>query len=169
MDFVSWKENFVPFSKKYRYLLLAIGLGIAMLLLPEPAKAEPAPQTARAAQAAAQQDLQMELSRILSRIEGAGTVSVLLAPAKGEETLYQMNEDLDTQADGRSVRRDTVIVNGENRLETGLIRQINPPSYQGAIVACQGADSPKIRLAIVQAVASVTGLGTDRITVLKLK
>lgn len=166
MDFVSWKENFVPFSKKYRYLLLAIGLGIAMLLLPEQAKAEPTPQTV---QAAAQQDLQMELSQILSRIEGAGTVSVLLAPAKGEETLYQLNEDLDTQADGRAVRRDTVIVNGENRLETGLIRQINPPSYQGAIVACQGADSPKIRLAIVQAVASVTGLGTDRITVLKLK
>lgn len=166
MDFVSWKENFVPFSKKYRYLLLAIGLGIAMLLLPEPAKAEPTPQTV---QAAAQQDLQMELSQILSRIEGAGTVSVLLAPAKGEETLYQLNEDLDTQADGRAVRRDTVIVNGENRMETGLIRQINPPSYQGAIVACQGADSPKIRLAIAQAVASVTGLGTDRITVLKLK
>lgn len=166
MDFVSWKENFVPFSKKYRYLLLAIGLGIAMLLLPEPAKAEPTPQTV---QAAARQDLQMELSQILSCIEGAGAVSVLLAPAKGEETLYQLNEDLDTQADGRAVRRDTVIVNGENRLETGLIRQINPPSYQGAIVACQGADSPKIRLAIVQAVASVTGLGTDRITVLKLK
>lgn len=166
MDFVSWKENFVPFSKKYRYILLVIGLGIALLLLPEPAKEPALPEKAAAAP---QQDLQTELAQMLSRIEGAGKAEVLLSPQKGEETLYQLNEDLSTQTDGRTVHRDTVIVNGENRQETGLVRQINPPSYQGAIVLCQGADSPKIRLAIVQAVASVTGLGADRITVLKMK
>lgn len=166
MDWMSWKENFGPFSKKYRYILLVIILGIAILLWPVPEREEPAPVKEAAVP---EQDLQTQLTQLLSRIEGAGKVAVLLAPAKGEETLYQLNEDLATQTDGRSVRKETVIVNAENRLETGLVRQVNPPSYQGAVVVCQGADSAAIRLAIVQAVASATGLGADCITVLKMK
>lgn len=43
------------------------------------------------------------------------------------------------------------------------------PTYQGAIVVCQGADDPGVKLALVQAVASVTGLGTDQITVVKMR
>ena len=43
------------------------------------------------------------------------------------------------------------------------------PVYQGAIILCQGADSPSVRLAITQAVSKVTGLPTDRIAVLKMK
>jgi hypothetical protein len=39
----------------------------------------------------------------------------------------------------------------------------------GAIVVCQGADSPSVKLAITQAVAKITGLGTDEICVLKMK
>jgi stage III sporulation protein AG len=63
---------------------------------------------------------------------------------------------------------DTVIVMDGNREETGLVKQVLPPVYRGAVIACQGADSANIRLAIVEAVKSVTGLSSDRITVLKM-
>ena len=63
----------------------------------------------------------------------------------------------------------TVIVTDSQRCESGLIRQINPAAYKGAIVVCQGADSSAVRLAITQAVAKITGLGTDNICVLKMK
>jgi len=36
-------------------------------------------------------------------------------------------------------------------------------------VVCQGADRAGVRLAVVDAVKSVTGLSSDRITVLKMK
>jgi hypothetical protein len=39
----------------------------------------------------------------------------------------------------------------------------------GAVIVCQGADKPVVRLAIVEAVADATGLSTDTITVLKMK
>ena len=39
----------------------------------------------------------------------------------------------------------------------------------GAIIVCQGGDSPTVRLNIVEAVSNVTGIGSDRITVLKMK
>ena len=55
------------------------------------------------------------------------------------------------------------------RNETGLVRQVNPPSYLGAVVVCQGGDDPRVQLDIVNAVSRITGLGADRISVLKMK
>ena len=39
----------------------------------------------------------------------------------------------------------------------------------GAIVVCQGGDNATVRLAIIEAVSNVTGLGADKISVLKMK
>ena len=51
-----------------------------------------------------------------------------------------------------------------------LVREvIEPALLRGAIVVCQGAENPKVALSVVQAVAAVTGLSTNRITVLKMK
>ena len=41
--------------------------------------------------------------------------------------------------------------------------------YRGALIVCAGADSPQVRLDLVNAVAGLTGLSTDRITVVKMK
>lgn len=42
-------------------------------------------------------------------------------------------------------------------------------SEEGAVVVCAGAASPQVRLDVTKAVMSYTGLGSDRITVLKMK
>ena len=56
-----------------------------------------------------------------------------------------------------------------SRNERGLVIRTDPPKYLGAVVLCQGADSSVVRLAVIDAVSKVTGLGTDRICVLKMK
>ena len=43
------------------------------------------------------------------------------------------------------------------------------PVYQGAVVVCEGAERAAVRLAIVEAVSSLTGLGSDKISVIKMK
>ena len=96
-------------------------------------------------------------------------VQVMLTLASGEETLYQTNEDYSIGDNTNTKRSDTVTVTDAQRNETGLIRQQNPPKYLGAIVVCNGADSPEVRLAVVEAVSKVTGLGADDISVLKMK
>ena len=111
------------------------------------------------------QTLQEQLSDLLSRMEGAGRVEVLLTLATGEETLYQTDGDRTSETE----RFDTVLVSDSGHNETGLIRQVNPPTYLGAVVLCQGADSSAVRLAITQAVANATGLGYHKITILKMK
>jgi len=115
------------------------------------------------------EDLQQKLSNLLSQMAGAGRVKVLLTEATGEQIFYQ--EDKDTSAGGQSqtTRTDTVIVTDGTHTQEGLIRQVNPPTYLGAVVLCQGADQPSVRLAITEAVANATGLGYHKITVLKMK
>ena len=107
--------------------------------------------------------MEERLEAILSDIEGAGTVRVLLTEDSGRQTLYQT----DVQSDDTRRTEDTVLVEDAERTETGLVRQTLEPKYRGAVVLCDGADSSTVRLAIVNAVACVTGLGADRICVLK--
>ena len=109
------------------------------------------------------------MSQILQSIEGAGQVQVMLSVATGEKTVYQTNRDTSTDDAGGSEKIDTVILTDSQRNESGLIKQIDPPAYLGAIVVCQGANNPSVKLAITQAVAKITGLRTDNICVLKMK
>ena len=166
MDWVAWKNTMAEFAKKYRYVLLVVLVGLVLLVLPE--EKEPVKQP-ESIQTEEKRNLQEDLAAILSQVAGAGKVEVLLTQATGEETIYQTDEDVSTGESTSDIRSDTVLVTGTDRSETGLIRQVNPPTYQGAIVLCQGADSAQVKLSIVEAVMSVTGLRSDCITVLKMK
>lgn len=113
--------------------------------------------------------LQDQLSTFLSQMAGAGKVQVLLTEAAGQQTIYQADKDTSTNDNSQMDRSDTVILTNSARDQEGLVCQVNPPIYLGAVVLCQGADQPSIRLAITEAVANATGLGYHKITILKMK
>lgn len=169
MDRSAIRDRISTLFKKYRYALLILLVGIIFMLIPqkketqsqEPAQTEQAP--------AAERDLQTSLEDILSRIEGAGRVEVLLTQAAGEEVIFQNDSDNSVSESGSDSGTKTVIVTDENRAEQPIVRQVMPPTYLGAVIVCQGGDSPAVQLAIVEAVSSATGLTADRITVLKMK
>ena len=165
MDQLNIRERVTELYKKYRYGILIVLLGIALMCLPSRNKTAADQVPAAANTVTEEQRLEVTLSGILSQIKGAGKVEVLLTEAKGAETMYQT----DTNTGSETQRQDTVIITDSERTQIGLVRQVNPPRYLGAIVVCQGADNAQVRLAIVQAVSSVTGLGADHITVLKMK
>ena len=147
-------ERLKSILMKYRYVLLVALAGLALMLLPAGTEeVEPAPAVAT------EVSLESRLETILSRIDGAGEVKVLLTEDRGGEVFYQTEGE-----DGK-----TVLISGADRSESGLVRTTQPPSYRGAVAICRGADSAAVRLAVVEAVANATGLGTDRITVLKMK
>lgn len=151
--------------KKYRYAILILMIGIVLMLLPERDGEKDAPQAVTETKEIHQISVSEELEKILSGIQGVGDVQVMLTVRNGEETLYQFNSELtDT-----SSKYTTVVITESGKKETGLIRQVNPPTYLGAIVICQGGDDPVVKLAVTEAVADITGLRTDCISVLKMK
>lgn len=42
-------------------------------------------------------------------------------------------------------------------------------STEGAVIACEGAENAQVRLCVINAVSAYTGLGSDKISVIKLK
>ena len=154
------KQRINALLRTYKYPILTVLAGLAILLLPTGGSdPEPAPQVVAPA------IMEERLETLLSGIEGAGTVQVLLTEESGRETLYQT----DVQSDESRRTEDTVLVEDAARTETGLVRQTLEPEYRGAVVLCDGAQSSAVKLAIVEAVSCVTGLGADRICVLKRK
>ena len=145
---------------KYKYPILVVLVGLGLLLLPTRETEIPSVSVETVREAS----LEQRLEELLAQIEGAGAVRVLLTEDVGRETVWQT----DVQSDADSVREDTVILEDSGRNETGLVRRTTEPSYRGAVILCQGADAPSVKLAIVEAVRCVTGLGADQISVQKM-
>ena len=152
---------------RYKYAALVLVIGIGLLLLPGNKKTQVTEQEAPKDPSILSIDADA-LSQILQSVDGAGKVQVMLSVAVGEKTVYQTDTDITVDGENGSTKTQTVIITDSQRNETGLISQINPPEYLGAIVVCEGADSSTVRLALTQAVAKITGLGSDKICVLKM-
>ena len=167
MEKILTNSKLLRFIEKYKYVALVLAVGIVLMLIPTGS------ETAKEAALPATEDrilsVEEKLTQILRQVKGAGEVQVLLTVASGEETIYQTNEDILQDEASFSSRADTVTITDSQRNEQGLIRQQNPPQYMGAIIVCQGGDQPTVRLAILDAVSKVTGLGADKISILKMK
>lgn len=167
MDIKSIGSKLIQFLKKYRYVVLVLAIGLVLMSLPDRKTTQ---QTATEDKpSASYADPTEELTQILSQIRGAGKVKLLLTIQAGEKTVYQTDRDTTSSDNSDSVRVETVVVTGSDRGQAGLVQQTIAPQYRGAIVVCQGADDDGVRLAVIEAVADATGLGTDRISVLKMK
>lgn len=167
MESPALKKKLRELMAKYKYALLVLLLGIGLMLLPSgntsssvsvETPPEPHPD-----------DLEIRLEQILSQISGAGKVDVLLTEKSGSETLYQLEGETDSDESSIHTRESVIIVEDTDNRESGLIRRVDPPNYLGAVIACQGADNPQVKLAIVESVRCVTGLGANQINVVKMK
>ena len=61
-----------------------------------------------------------------------------------------------------------MILSEGSAYDKAAVSAVRYPQFQGAVVVCQGADRPSVRLDIINAVSALTGLGSDRITVVKM-
>lgn len=159
--------------EKLKFPLLILLIGAVLMLLPGKKAAGESGSTKDFTEpTTAAYDCETRLEEILSQIQGAGKVKVMLTLAAGERTVYQQDSrtEQDTDDSGSSRRQEdtTVLISGGGS-EEAVIAQVLGPTYQGAVVVCHGADQPQVKLAVVQAVCSVTGLGADQVTVLKMK
>ena len=166
MEISQLKNKAHSLFTKYKYVAIILIAGIVLMLLPGGSKDE-APIKE---QTTIHIDVTLDevLSQMLSKVHGAGRVEVMLNVSQGEKTIYQVDEDLSEGDSSSSNQTQTVVLSDSQRNEFGLVQQINPPTYLGAIVLCQGADNPVVKLALVDAVSKITGLNANQISILKM-
>ena len=162
------REQAAQLLRKYRIPLLMFLLGVALALVPGKTKKTDAQQTT-AASADTAFDLsatQKQLEALLSAIDGAGRVRLMLTLSSGEQIIYQTDSRTVT-ASGSTTQ--TVFRQPGGSEKEPAVQSTVYPTYQGALVVCDGAERASVRLAVTQAVSSLTGLGSNKIAVVKMK
>ena len=142
---------------KNKYALVVLAIGLLLVLLPTGSKSPDTKQTGElTAPAFSIADEEGRLENQLSKIQGAGRVSVLLSVQGSASRELAESED------------GTLVVSENGKERVVELYYVNP-EYMGAIIVCDGANSADVRLAISKAVSDFTGLGTDRITVISME
>ena len=158
----------------HKYVLLVLLVGLVLLLLPTGEKAvEPPPDPEPESVRSEAEELEAKLASILSLVDGAGEVRVMLTQMTGGEQVFAS----DTQSSGTRTdteesfeeRQDTVVISAGSGVSTTVPVKYIYPEFRGAIVVAEGADSAAVRLTLTEAVAAVTGLPASSIQVIKMK
>lgn len=155
--------------KQFRFPALILLVGLILLMIPTAPAAEDPTEAAEPVLEVNRESTEARLERLLSQVDGAGSVSVMLTVARGEETVYQRDEVREQQGDSSAVTVTTVLASADTSQETPLEVTVHSPIYLGAVVVAEGGNVPSVRLDLVNAVSSLTGLGSDKITVIKMK
>ena len=156
---------------RYKYMLLVILVGTILLLLPTASEEKKALEitSVQAEEDFSVEALEEKLADTLSEIDGAGQVRVMLTVESGMKRIFAQDGSL--EQDGNTMQRETqtvVISSGSGTQETVLVQQVYP-AFQGALVVAAGGGDPAVRLKLTEAVAALTGLGADKISICKGK
>ncbi len=168
---MKWKEGGIDAAalwKKYRFVILVILAGVVLMLLPTNGgqhKEQPGEPAGRETFSLEREEERME--EVLSRIEGAGQLQLMLTLQRGSQLQLAEDSDLTAAADEQRTERSTVTLNRGSGVEDIVVTQQIYPVYQGAVLVCQGADRASVRLALMEAVCALTGLSSDKVSIVK--
>jgi stage III sporulation protein AG len=159
--------------KKFGALGLVVLTGLILLLWPKGAGPPAAPPRNAEEPVFKLAEMEMQLAGILSQITGAGRVEVLLTLKSDMEVVIAADTETRSRRSGTGGTLDSW--DDETRVKTVLagghpiVSKRIYPQFQGALIVCDGASDAKVHAAILDAVASLTGLRTDSVTVAQRK
>lgn len=111
-----------------------------------------------------EQNLEKRLEDLLTSVDGAGKVRVMLTLDCGDESVYATENKSSEKSDEKSY---VLIENdGENG---GLLLKVSQPQVRGVAVVCEGADSAKVKQEITGTLTVVLGISTNRVNIAKMK
>lgn len=163
------KEKWRDILKKYRFAALVALAGVVLMLLPGKKDSMPDAETAEG-ETFSLEETERRMAEVLGAMDGVGRVQVMLTLRSGE-TLSLAEDSSASQGSGGDVRRESQVltVNRGSGKQEVVVTQRMYPVYQGAVVVCQGAGDSRVRLTVIDAVSVLTGLSSDKISVVKWK
>ena len=125
-------------------------------------------------------ELEIKLEEILSKIQGVGEVKVFInysesneiIPMYNESTQTSNTEETDTSGGTRTIEetdsQKEIIYEESDGEKTVITQKVVEPQIEGAIITAKGAGSAEVKTSIIQAVEAVTGLATHKIQVFEM-
>ena len=173
MNKEGWKGLFRPENKKMRSnVLLALLLGILLLAAGRSfsdTEGKPADTLQTVVKETTDRETEQRMAEILSKIEGAGQVDVMLTYRQtGEKTIAQ-NETREENGESLRTERTAVLLEEDNGATVPVILMENSPAAEGVVIAAQGADQPAVAAALNQAAQALLDVPAHKVAVLKMK
>lgn len=178
IDFKGLSEAARKLVGKYKFVVIIAAAGIFLMLIPSFTGDPQKTADAVLLDHFDLQDYESKLEQILGLCRNVGRVRVMLTLDSTMESVYAQEKRNNTTRSGTGdvlgdVRSDSesslsIVSGGSGVTQPVTIKQIYP-RFSGALVVCDGADMATVRLEVVQAVASLTGLSSTKITIIKMK
>ena len=165
------KRKWLILNGTYKYVLIVVAAGILCLAWPSRSPTEPE-QQAPGASSMDLEAIQTEMEEILGAIQGVGELRLMLTVDTGTQRELAGDTSLSysgetTAPEDYSRTTETVVVSGGSGEDQVVVTRETYPQFRGALVVCQGADDPQVKLSVIEAVSALTGLGSDKISVIR--
>ncbi|MDR0958209.1 MAG: hypothetical protein LBM16_03255 [Clostridiales bacterium] len=181
------KDDTPGFFKKHKttiYVVLLLSAGIVCIALSFFTKkptTEPTPlpvyeQTTESSAGYAE-DLETRLKKILSMVEGAGKVEVLITLAQGEETIiardYADKNETVSETDSAGGQRETISYDTKDSAvlagQSPVIVSTKSPKIEGVLIVAQGCGNDKVKDELIRAAQALLNVEIHKIQALKMK
>ena len=153
--------------KKYKFVVLILLVGLVLMLLPSGDSGDTRERESSGTTYSLE-ETERRLEELLKNVQGVGQVNVMLTLKSG--STLELAEDSSTSLrDSETKRERDVVTVSRGGGEEVVVTQERYPIYQGAVVVCEGGGNSAVRLSVIEAVSVLTGLGSDKITVVQWK
>lgn len=164
----------VKLDKKNKIILLIGALALVFLLLSEiGGEAEEVSVTRDSASYSAEytKKIERQLEDILSEINGAGRVQVMVTLDTCYENVYAKGYSAKTEENDVETQNETeeeyiIIKKGSNNEEC-LVVKVYEPQIKGVAVVAEGADNIKVKKAITETVCALFDISSAKVSVEK--
>ncbi len=109
-----------------------------------------------------------KLERFLADISGAGAVKVYITVGSDQRYVYA-TEGRKSRSSDRSEEEEKYVIIGSGSEKNALIETVEVPAITGAVIACEGGESPKVCEQIYKSVSAALNIPTSNIFVTKLR
>ena len=169
-------------KKKIKILILILLLGVLFMTIGScdnsyrgSANTDNTPVNEKFSTADEEEQLELKLEEVLSKIKGVGDLSVSVTLASGSRTEYAVNASTtvnsttENSADGsekitsQTTNNDTVVFEDNNT--TPVVVQEIRPKVQGVLIVAEGGDDTKVSSQITQAVSALFDIPVHKVTV----
>lgn len=149
-------------DKKTALIIFTAILGMLLILF----SGTPAEKTEKASESKTEEMIEWEekLQKLLSSVEGAGRVKVMITYETSDEEVFAYNKDESFRENEEKFSSDYILVEN-NGSETGLKLKTVYPEVKGVAVVCDGADDPVTKEQIISVISALFDISTKNISV----
>ncbi len=166
--------KFLDIAKKYKYMLLVLLLGLLLISFPSGEKVQQTGDFYREIEFDVG-EFEREIEKALSSSNGVGRVKVMLSLDSSVENVYakearqsSKKQESGVVSEATSDMKPQILSEGSGKQSPVVVKELYP-AFRGALVICDGADDISTRVGVIESVSALTGLTSDRISVIKMK